>query len=80
MGTGDRNREDGNPIRRSLGDSQDTHSLPVHKTRFPVIWLGNRYVRRNWEAEIGTEQPEDPAQMVQAYFAEALEAYEIVEN
>jgi hypothetical protein len=36
------------------------------------------YVQRNWDAEVGTEPPDDPDEMVQEYFAEALEAYEIV--
>jgi len=35
------------------------------------------YVSRNWDAEIGTEAPEDPNELVDAYFADALETYSI---
>jgi hypothetical protein len=38
------------------------------------------YVRRNWDAEMGTEPPDDPNETIQEYFAEALEAYEILES
>jgi hypothetical protein len=38
------------------------------------------YVRRNWEAEVGTEPPEDPATMVAEYFADVLEQYDITED
>jgi hypothetical protein len=37
------------------------------------------YVRRNWDSEIGTERPDEPNQMVEDYFSEVLEAYEIQE-
>lgn len=37
------------------------------------------YVRRNWDAEMGTDPPEDPEEMIQEYFSEVLEAYEIRE-
>lgn len=35
------------------------------------------YVRRNWAAEMDTDQPSDPDRMVREYFSEVLEAYEI---
>ncbi len=38
------------------------------------------YVRRNWDAEMGTDQPEDPDDMVRQYFADVLETYEISET
>lgn len=38
------------------------------------------YVRRNWDAEVGTEPPDDSQQMIDEYFADALEAYEIIEE
>ena len=38
------------------------------------------YVRRNWDTEIGAEPPADPQQMVDNYFEDVLEAYEIVEQ
>ena len=38
------------------------------------------YVRQNWAAEMdGDPVPEDPAQMIDEYFASVLEAYEISE-
>jgi hypothetical protein len=38
------------------------------------------YVVRNWDAEIGVDRPDDADEMVQEYFAEVLEAYEIRES
>jgi hypothetical protein len=38
------------------------------------------YVRRNWDAEMGTERPSDSGKMVEEYFGEVLEAYEILES
>jgi hypothetical protein len=38
------------------------------------------YVRRNWDAEMGTEPPDDPDDMVDEYFDAVLEAYEILET
>ena len=38
------------------------------------------YVRRNWDAEVGTEAPGDEQQMIGEYFADVLEAYEIIEQ
>ena len=37
------------------------------------------YVRRNWDAEIGIDPPDDPDTMIREYFGEVPEAYEIVE-
>ena len=38
------------------------------------------YVRRNWDAEVGTEPPADAQQMIDEYFADVLESYEIIEQ
>ena len=38
------------------------------------------YVRRNWDSEIGTQQPDVPADVIAEYFADALDSYEIHEN
>lgn len=38
------------------------------------------YVRRNWDAEVGTEPPGDSQRMIDEYFADVLEAYELVEQ
>ena len=38
------------------------------------------YVHRNWGAEMGTEAPADSGEMVEEYFSEVLEAYDIVES
>ena len=37
------------------------------------------YVKENWAAEMGEEPPADEAEMVQRYFEDVLEAYEITE-
>ena len=45
--------------------------LPVrseHATRADAEAELQDYVRRNWDAEIGTEPPADPGDMVQEYF------------
>lgn len=40
-----------------------------------------RYVRTNWDAEVGSDEPpDDPAAMVQEYFADVLESYNITEQ
>jgi hypothetical protein len=39
-----------------------------------------RYVRRNWEAELGPDPPVDDDELIEHYFSEVLEAYDIVEN
>jgi hypothetical protein len=36
------------------------------------------YVRRNWHAEMGTEPPADHREMIQEYFSDVLESYDIV--
>jgi hypothetical protein len=38
------------------------------------------YVRRNWNSEMGTDPPVDPDEMLDEYFSEVLEAYEISET
>ena len=35
------------------------------------------YVRRNWDAEIGIEEPTDPDELVEIYFEDADEQYSI---
>jgi hypothetical protein len=37
------------------------------------------YVQHNWDAEMDTERPDDPDDMVDEYFSEVLEAYDITE-
>jgi hypothetical protein len=39
-----------------------------------------QYVRRNWAAEVGTEPPDDPGEMIEEYFEEVLESYDIIEQ
>ena len=51
-----------------------------HATRGDAEAALCEYVRRNWDAEMGTEPPEDPGEMVAEYFSEVLEAYEIRES
>ena len=52
----------------------------VHPARAEAEAALLDYVRRNWDAEIGTDSPEDPAEMIAEYFDEVLEDYEIVET
>jgi hypothetical protein len=51
-----------------------------HATRGEAEAALREYVERNWDAEVGTEPPDDPDAIVQEYFAEVLEAYEILES
>lgn len=51
----------------------------THATRSEAEVAVAEYVARNWDAEVGDERPTDPAEMVEEYFAEVLEAYEIVQ-
>ena len=37
------------------------------------------YVRRNWDAEMGTDAPGEPGKIIEEYFSEVLEGYDIVE-
>jgi hypothetical protein len=37
------------------------------------------YVRDNWEEELDTDPPDDPGSMIEEYFEDVLEAYEITE-
>ena len=55
-------------------------AVTVHATEEEAGAALLEYVQRNWDAEIGTEQPEDPHEMMQQYFAEVLEAYTIRES
>jgi hypothetical protein len=51
----------------------------VHSTKEAAETALTEYVARNWDAEVGDERPSDPAEMIEAYFSEVLEVYEIVE-
>jgi hypothetical protein len=37
------------------------------------------YVQRNWESEVGTELPANAGLLINEYFDEVLEAYDITE-
>lgn len=49
----------------------------VHATRDEADRALLEYVKRNWEAEMGTDPPGDPERMIEEYFDEVLEAYDI---
>jgi hypothetical protein len=51
----------------------------VHSTKEEAETALVEYVTRNWDAEVGSERPSDPLEMVEEYFSEVPEAYEIVE-
>jgi len=51
----------------------------THPTRDSAEAALLDYVRRNWDAEVGTEPPSDPEDMIREYFDDVLEAYEITE-
>lgn len=51
----------------------------VHATKDEAETALVKYVARNWDAEVGDERPSDPTKMIEEYFSEVLEAYEIVE-
>lgn len=51
----------------------------THSTRQETEAELLAYVRRNWDAELGTDPPEDPDDMIREYFDEALETYTISE-
>ena len=38
------------------------------------------YVEHNWDAEMDTDRPADPDEMIEEYFESVLEAYEILET
>jgi len=50
-----------------------------HVTRLEADTALLEYVKRNWEAEVGTDTPAEPDVMIQEYFSEVLEAYDIRE-
>lgn len=52
----------------------------VHATRPEAEAELEAYVDRNWDPEVGTDRPDDAAQMVRDYFADVLEEYEIREG
>ncbi len=52
----------------------------IHETREEAEAELLDYVRRNWDDETdGDEPPEDPDDMIERYFGDVLERYEIVE-
>jgi hypothetical protein len=51
-----------------------------HATRASAEAALLEYVRRNWDAEMGTEPPTDPGKVIQEYFGGVLESYDIVES
>jgi hypothetical protein len=51
-----------------------------HATRTDAESELMAYVQRNWDAEMGTEPPEDPGRVIEEYFSEVLESYDIVES
>ena len=51
-----------------------------HATRSEAEAELLEYVRRNWDAEIGTAPPDDPEDMIHEYFSDVLETYEIMET
>lgn len=51
----------------------------THPTRQAAEAAVLTYVRENWDEEMGTAAPDDPQAMVEEYFAEVMEQYEIFE-
>ena len=52
----------------------------THATREDAEAALVAYVRENWNAEIGAEPPESRELMIEEYFDDVLEAYEILEQ
>ena len=58
----------------------DVDRLPgTHPTRQSAEDAVLTYVRENWDEEMGTAPPDDPQAMVEEYFADVMEQYEITE-
>jgi hypothetical protein len=73
------------PFRLTIRERSDSWAgrgpaVSTHETRDDADTALLDYVRRNWDAEVGTEPPGDPEKMVREYFDEVLEAYEITET
>ncbi len=51
-----------------------------HATRQDAEIALHEYVQRNWGAEMETDPPNDADEMIQEYFSEVLEAFEIRES
>jgi hypothetical protein len=49
----------------------------AHPTRAEAEAELLTYVRRNWAAEIGTDEPDDPDEMIAQHSDEVLETHEI---
>jgi hypothetical protein len=52
----------------------------THDTRAAAEAALLDYVQRNWDAEVGTEPPDDPDATIRDYFDDVLERYEITEQ
>jgi len=55
-------------------------AITTHATKADAAAALIEYVRRNWDAEIGTEPPADEQDLIAEYFGEVLEQYEIEEE
>ena len=55
-------------------------AVSEHANREEAEAALREYVEQNWDAEMDTERPDDPEDMVQEYFEQVLEAYEILET
>lgn len=51
----------------------------VHRTRAEAVMALVDYARRNWGAEMHEEPPADEEELVERYFEDVLEVYEITE-
>jgi len=51
----------------------------THNTREEAERALRDYVQRNWDAEVGTEPPEDPEVLIAEYFDDVLETYQVLE-
>jgi hypothetical protein len=53
--------------------------MSVHESQPQAVAALAEYVRENWDTEIGEEAPSDEGEMVQRYFDEVPEAFDINE-
>ena len=51
--------------------------MSVHESQPQAVAALAEYVRENWDTEIGEEAPSDEGEMVQRYFDEVPEAFDI---
>ena len=52
----------------------------VHQTRAQAEAELADYVRRNWDSELDNEAPANSDEMIESYFADVLETYDIREE